>query len=415
MRRERFKIQTLPFHVMVKPIGPICNLQCDYCFYLHKSELYSQTSNFRMKDEVLEHFIQSYIQSQPGPEVSFVWQGGEPTLMGLDFFRKVVELQKRYIPPNWRYTNGIQTNGTLIDEEWARFFKDEQFLVGLSLDGPQPIHDLYRKDQQGQGTWQQVVDAFHLLQRYGVDVNILCVVNKENASQPLTTYEFMKELGVQYLQFIPLVEREVHGRISEKSVTGPLYGTFLINIFNQWILKDIGQVFIQIFEEALTIMAGLPAGLCVFRPECGRQLIMEHNGDIYSCDHYVLPENRLGNIMENSLESMVNSSFQRRFGKQKLELSQECSVCPVLTVCRGECPKNRIDGLNWLCSGYKQFFSYAEPFLAVILQALKQGLTAKQAQSTLIKMLDTTWDVKRNDSCPCLSGLKYKKCCGKPV
>ncbi|HHT72238.1 MAG TPA: anaerobic sulfatase maturase [Firmicutes bacterium] len=403
---------------MVKPIGPICNLHCEYCFYLHKKDFFPDSAHFQMSDIVLERFIKEYIHSQPGPVVPFAWQGGEPTLMGLDFFRKVVRLQKEYIPEGWHYTNSLQTNGTLIDHEWARFLKEEGFLVGISLDGPEPVHDMYRKDRSGLGTWGRVVEGFRTLQRYGVSVNVLCVVNRENGARPKELYQFLKELGAEYVQFIPLVEWLENGEVSHRSLTGPLYGKFLIEIFNEWVQADLGQVFVQIFETVLSVAAGLPGGLCVFLPECGRQLVMEHNGDLYGCDHFVAPEYRLGNILEAPLLDLVNSKAQLEFGREKASLPAECLECPVVSLCNGGCPKNRHRGeeglgLNWLCAGYKQFFIYVAPFARVILHTLQQGKTAEQAMAALTKLLRETWDVSRNDPCPCRSGLKYKKCCGR--
>ena len=399
-----------PFQVMVKPIGPVCNLNCDYCFYLAKTELFSESRDFRLTDEILELFIQEYIQSQPGPEVAFVWQGGEPTLMGVDFFRRAIELQNRYLPPGWKATNALQTNGTLIDQQWAQFFQDAGFLIGLSLDGLQKFHDLYRRDRQGDPTWEQVVRGLRLLQEYQVQTNILCVVNRENASEPLATYQALRELGADYIQFIPLVELTT-GELSAKSVSGPAYGRFLTHVFNYWLEHDLGSVFVQIFEEALSRLAGFPPSMCVFVPHCGRQLIMEHNGDFYSCDHYVEPKFRLGNIMENSLTDMVESEAQRAFGLAKGDLADECRICPVLNLCQGECPKNRHHGLNVLCAGYHQFFLYVQPFLNEIIKTLRQGNLAMQAQVRLDSLLENTWSAGRNDSCPCGSGLKYKKCC----
>lgn len=416
--KEGVTIAKQPFHVMAKPTGPICNLKCDYCFYLHKKELYTDSKNFRMSDELLERFICEYIHNHPGPEVPFAWQGGEPTLMGVDFFRKVVQLQKRYIPKGWSYTNALQTNGTLIDQEWAQFLKEEEFLVGLSLDGPEELHNMFRQDAKENGTWHRVVEAFHLLRSFDVVVNILCVVNAFNGSRPRELYYFFKELGADYLQFIPLVEQSEDGQVSERSVTGPLYGNFLITLFNEWLQDGLGTIVIQIFEEAFRAVAGFPPSLCIFSKECGNQVIIEHNGDIYSCDHFVTHDYFLGNIMEKNISELITNDIQREFSYKKSTLPDQCLVCPVLNMCNGGCPKNRIptsDGptLNWLCEGYRQFFLYTKPFLQEILKTLKNGRMAVEARPILLEQLEATWDVSRNDPCPCLSGLKYKKCCGK--
>ncbi len=396
---------------MVKPIGPLCNLDCDYCFYLAKSKLFQETTDFRISDQILERFVENYITSQPGPEVAFAWQGGEPSLMGVEFFRRVVEMQKKFLPPGWRATNALQTNGTLLTEEWARFLKQENFLVGLSLDGPAIFHDIYRRDRQGGTTWDQVVRGLKLLQKYQVETNVLCVVNSKNAAQPLATYRALRDLDIDFLQFIPLVERLEDGKLSERSVTGLAYGRFLIAVFNQWLKCDLGSVFVQIFEETLSTLAGLPPTMCTFLPQCGRQLVMEHNGDLYSCDHYVDPQYRLGNIMETPLAELVNSRQQIQFGQAKADLNDQCLACPVLTLCQGGCPKNRHNGLNALCDGYLQFFSYVQPFVKEILNTLQKGEQAIVAREHLIKLLTSTWGVHRNDACPCGSGLKFKKCC----
>ncbi len=405
-----------PFNVMVKPIGPICNLRCEYCFYLHKTELYRDTENFRMDDVVLERFIKEYIACQPGPVVPFAWQGGEPTLMGVEFFQRVIELQKEHIPPAWSFTNSIQTNGTMLDDEWVNFLKKEEFLVGLSLDGPEEFHNQYRSDANGRGTWNSVLAAFRLLKKHGVDVNILCVVNETSAQYPKEMYQFYREQGVDYLQFIPLIEKKDQDSTTDRSVAGSSYGRFLISIFNQWLTDGLGDMFVQSFEEALMAAAGIGSGLCVFSKECGRQLIMEHNGDLYSCDHFVSPQHFLGNIMTSDLQEVLASEVQRAFGKKKSELPTECMACPVRVFCHGGCPKNRIEtpdglGVNWLCQGYKQFFVYIQPFMARIVNTLKKGGIAVQAQGELLDLLQATWDVSRNAPCPCGSGVKYKRCC----
>ena len=294
---------TMPFHVMAKPAGPACNLACEYCFYLGKSSLYPQTRSFQMEEAMLDEYIRQYIHYQPGPMVPFAWQGGEPTLMGLDFFRKVVELQNHYLPSGWRVENAFQTNGTLLTEEWCSFLKDNGFLVGISLDGPPWLHDTYRHTKQGDPTSPLVLQGLHLLQESGVEYNVLCVVNNVNARHPLAVYDFYRREGVEHMQFIPLVERLGEGAVTPRTVSARDYARFLIAIFNQWAAHDLGEIFIQIFEECLSVWAGYGAHLCVLAETCGRGLILEHNGDIYACDHFVFPEFRLGNLWIGPLMS----------------------------------------------------------------------------------------------------------------
>lgn len=399
-----------PFQVMVKPIGPKCNLACDYCFYLSKEKLFVTGNDFRLTDSILEQFIKSYIQSQIGPEIAFVWQGGEPTLMGLDFFYRVRELQEKYRPQGITITNALQTNATLITPAWARFLKKENFLVGVSIDGLQADHDLFRKDKNGLGTWARVVAGLSELLQQDVETNLLVVVNAQNGSTPLATYTALQELGAKYLQFIPLVEHK-NGKLSSRSISGEGYGRFLVSIFNHWVEHDLGEVFVQIFEEALRMLAGFPSSMCLFSPQCGGQLVMEHNGDIYACDHFVEPNSRLGNIIQDDLRTLVDSQQQRVFGAEKANLAAACFTCPVLQLCQGECPKNRVQGLNLICQGYRRFFLYTQTFFADMLQVLQQGKPALAASDTLRARLQNVRSTKRNELCPCGSTLKFKKCC----
>ena len=315
-----------PFHILTKPIGPICNLDCQYCFYLEKEKLYPGESRWRMSDEVLEKYIREYIHSQPVNEIHFAWQGGEPTLLGLDFFQKVVHLQKRHAGGK-TIANAIQTNGTLINDDWASFLAGENFLVGLSIDGPRELHDRYRVDKQQQPTFDRVVRGLEHLQRRRVEYNTLTVVSRANAFEPLTVYRFLKSIGSQFLQFIPLVERRTlagqgaeealaspphkeepgAAEVTEWSVPAAQYGTFLCAIFDEWVRRDVGTVFVQLFDTALGNWLGLGSSLCVFAEKCGSALAMEHNGDVYSCDHYVYPRYHLGNILNQSLGSMLHS------------------------------------------------------------------------------------------------------------
>ncbi len=409
-----------PFHIMVKPIGAVCNLRCEYCFYLGKTGLYPEEKDFRMPDDVLEQYIKSYIEAQSGPTVSFAWQGGEPTLMGLAFFERVVELQKQYLPDGWQCENSLQTNGILLDEAWCHFLHQHGFLVGLSLDGPPQLHDLYRRDPEGKGTSAQVIEALRRMQEHQVEFNILCVVNNANAEQPLAVYDFFKEMDCGFLQFIPLVEPE-NGRPSHRSVSGSQYGYFLTQIFNEWVRHDLGDIYVQMFESCVGSAAGMGAGVCVNSRYCGRFLAMEHNGDLYACDHYVVPSHKLGNIMADSMGEMVNSDAQNGFGRDKFDaLPQKCLDCAVLTMCFGGCPKDRLlqdeDGRwrNVLCEGFFQFFSYIHPYMERIVQLLKKQAPPesmrKEAQAIYASLYS---HVGRNDNCPCGSGRKYKKCCGR--
>ncbi len=412
----------LPFHVMTKPIGPVCNLACEYCFYLEKDALYPKAEDFRMSDELLEEYVKQYIASQPGPIVPFAWQGGEPTLMGLEFFQKAVELQKKYLPQGWQVENAFQTNGILIDEDWCQFFRDNNFLIGLSVDGPEDLHNVYRKDRGGIGTHARVLKTMHLLQEQKVEYNILCVVNKANSQRPKEVYRFFRDEGAEFIQFIPIVEHFGEGKVSDRSVDPAQFGKFMIGVFNEWLTHDVGQVFVQTFEECASVWAGFGSRLCVFTEVCGRAMAMEHNGDVYSCDHYVFPEYKLGNILETPMAEIVECDFQKQFGRDKTAaLPEYCRKCEVKFMCNGACPKDRFattpdgePGLNYLCQGYKQFFRYVNPYMQVLAQAIRARQTPEQMRDRMLLVHKKVWDVGRNEPCPCGSGKKYKKCCLEP-
>ncbi len=374
------------FHVMTKPRGAICNLDCDYCFYLRKEDLYPGAS-FRMSDETLETYTRQYIQSQRAPEVNFAWQGGEPTLMGLDFFRNAVTYQKKYARPGMRIENALQTNGTLLDDEWCKFFAENRFLIGISLDGPREAHDLYRRDKGRSPTFERVLHSIALLKKHKVDFNILTCVSAANVHQPLDVYRFLRdEIGAEFIQFIPIVERENETGFQEglaltpRSITGGQYGDFLIAVFDEWVRRDVGKVFVQMFDTALGRWLGAPGGLCVFQETCGLALAMEHNGDLYSCDHFVEPRYRLGNIFETPMNELVGSERQRAFGlDKKSSLPRYCRECPVLFACNGGCPKDRTDftpdgeaGLNHLCAGFKAFFTHVDQPMRQMADLLRQ-------------------------------------------
>jgi uncharacterized protein len=360
----------LAFHVMVKPRGAVCNLDCAYCFYLRKEQLYPGGS-FRMSDAVLDSYTRQMIAAQQAPEVTFAWQGGEPTLMGLDFFVKAVALQEQYRKPGMRITNAFQTNAILLNEDWCRFLHDQHFLVGVSLDGPQELHDAYRLDKGGRPTFERVMAGVELLKKHRVDFNILACVNDRTAQKPLEVYRFFRDVvAAQFIQFIPVVERgQAPGEItSPRSVGGLAYGKFLIEIFEEWVRRDVGRVYVQLFDAALAAWAGYPPGLCIFQETCGLALALEHNGDVYSCDHYVDLPYFLGNILQTPLEELVTGSQQAAFGKDKKKsLPGYCRDCAVRFVCNGACPKDRLletprgePGLNVLCQGYKAFFTHID-------------------------------------------------------
>jgi len=388
---------------MTKPIGPICNLDCKYCFYLEKEGLFPKNENFRMTDAVLEEYIRQYISNQNVPEVSFAWQGGEPTLMGVKIFRKVVELQKKYAGGRV-ITNALQTNGTLLDDEWGEFLAANGFLVGLSIDGPARLHDTYRVSKKGDGTYAKVLGGLRILKKHGVEFNTLTVVNRANSQKPLDVYRFLRDIGSGFIQFIPLVERladseakalgldlavppradqegEVRLPVTEWSCEPRQYGKFLCEIFDEWVRRDVGRTFVQIFDVTLGNWMGTGGGLCVFSETCGTALAMEHNGDVYSCDHYVYPRYKLGNVLNASLGDMVNSEFQRQFGTDKKStLPRYCRECDVRHLCHGECPKHRFlrtpdgeGGLNYFCSAYKMFFAHSRPAMLRMAALLRAG------------------------------------------
>jgi len=364
------------FQVFVKPIGSLCNLDCHYCYYLKKEHLYPEGETFQMPNEILEDYIVQHIDASPETVIRFSWHGGEPTVLGLDYFREVVELQRKHQPPDRRIANGIQTNGTLLDEDWGRFFAREGFAVGLSLDGPQEMHDRYRVTKDQKPTHEQTMRGYELLQKHGVYTDILCVVNAHNVRFPLQVYRFFKQINARYITFLPMVEPqpEAEGGVSPISVPAEAWGAFLCTVFDEWRDKDIGRVKVQIFEEATRTAFNQEHSLCIFRPTCGDIPVVEHNGDFYSCDHFVDVEHRLGNIEETPLVELLESPAQRAFGEAKLEtLPRYCRECRVRAMCNGGCPKNRFlmtpdgePGLNYLCAGYKRFFTHCQPFVSEV-------------------------------------------------
>jgi len=403
----------LAVHLMAKPTGPLCNLNCKYCFYLEKEALFPEGEKYRMSDEVLETYIRKTAEYQTVPELLYAWQGGEPTMMGLDFFRTALELEKQYAGGR-RLVNTLQTNGTLLDDEWCAFLAENRFLVGLSLDGPEEIHNLHRLDRGGNPTFDRVMRSLNLMKKHGVEFNILACVTRESAKHPLDVYRFFKEQGVQFIQFIPIIERmpdDESNRIGLKlgmpaaldesdseavmdwAVDPEGYGDFLIGIFDEWIRNDVGKVFVMNFEWALSSWMGHVQHTCFFMERCGMAGIIEHNGDVYSCDHYVYPEYRLGNILTDNFGEMFGSEKQHEFGAVKEEsLPRYCRECDVLFACRGECPKHRFlktpegePGLNYLCAGYKKYFHHIGPYMEAIAQTIRMGYEAEKVMGLVRK------------------------------
>ena len=438
------------FHLLAKPTGAVCNLDCKYCFFLSKEMLYPG-SRFRMADELLETYIRQLLEAHQVPEVNVAWQGGEPTLMGLDFFKRSIELVEKYKKPDQTVLHTIQTNGTKIDDELAAFFKENNFLVGLSVDGPQPLHDAYRVNKGGSGTFEQVIRGWHFLQKHAVDVNLLCTVHAANADHPLEIYHYFRdELHAQYMQFIPIVERataetlplanlgwsdrvggdrplyqQIGELVTERSVKPEQYGRFLIAIFDEWVKRDVGKVFVQSFDAALANWVGQPS-LCIFQPTCGNALALEHNGDLYSCDHFVEPRFLLGNIQETHLIELVASDQQRKFGQDKFDtLPKYCRQCEVLFACYGECPRNRFirtpegePGLNYLCVGYKLFFNHINHPMRIMAELLRRGRYADEVMNILAmeemqKIKQAMATTQPYDLCPCGSGKKFRQCHGR--
>jgi len=397
------------FHAMVKPTGAICNLDCTYCYYLHKEELLGSNSKFRISDEILENHIRQYIEAQRGEEVVFSWQGGEPTLLGVEFFEKVVALEKKYQRPSQYIENDLQTNGTLLNDKWYEFLRKNKFLVGLSIDGPQELHDRFRVNKGGQPTFNRVFAAGQQLHRHGIPFNTLTVVNRVNAKKPLDVYRFLsRELRPRQLQFIPCVEPKVfHGVAPQKwdPATLPLqdspaahpgspdsivtdwsvdpddWGYFLCKVWDDWYRRDYGKVHVNLFETAVAQWMGLGSQLCVFGEFCGKDVALEHDGSVYSCDHYVYPEYKLGNIAETHESRMVFSEGQKKFGFAKRDyLPQQCRECKYRFACNGECPKNRLirtrdgePGLNYLCSGLQQFWQHIDRDMKDVLQRVERA------------------------------------------
>jgi uncharacterized protein len=428
-------------HVIAKPIGPVCNIACEYCFYLRKESLYPKGEQWRMSDDTLEAYVRQYIEAQPNSvdQIDFAFQGGEPTLMGLDFFRRVVRFQQKHGRSGLRIHNSLQTNGIRLDDEWCGFLREHNFLVGLSMDGPEDLHDRYRVDRNGQGTFDQVVRAMERLRSHGVQFNVLCCVNRINGDHPLRVYRFFRESGVDFIQFIPIVERRdgvqlyedpgdvrPEALVTERSVKPKQFGRFLIGVFDEWVRRDVGRVFVRDFDQALAAWMDVGASLCVYAEECGRATAIEHNGDLYSCDHFVDPDHKLGNIHESPIVELANAPAQEDFGHGKSQsLPRYCRQCEFRFACHGGCPKDRFlktpdgePGLNYLCAGYKMFFAHIDPHMKAMAAELKAGRPAAGVMRR-VRVKEqrarhqgvASGPIGRNDPCPCGSGKKYKTCC----
>ena len=392
-----------PMYIMVKPVGSACNLRCDYCYYLEKQHLYANEGRQMLSDELLERFIREYIESQTTPEVLFTWHGGEPLVRPLAFYEKVVRLQQRYARGR-RIANSLQTNGTLINDDWARFFHDQGWLIGVSLDGPEAYHDAFRRTRGGGPSFRNVIRGIDILNRHAVEWNALAVANRLNGDHPLSFYRFFKNIGCRYIQVTPVVERLAHhddgrqlaslideGQLAPFSIRPKQWGNVLCTIFDEWVRHDVSMFFINIFDATLANWVGVAPGLCTMAKHCGHAGVMEHNGDVYSCDHFVFPEYKLGNIHEQSLVEMMYSERQRRFGRAKADsLPTQCRECQWLNACHGECPRNRFirtangePGLNYLCEGYRQYFSHVAPYMDV----MKRLLGEKRPPAEIMDML----------------------------
>lgn len=436
------------FHLLVKPTGAVCNLDCSYCFFLSKEMLYPG-SRFRMADDLLEIYIRQLIEAHRVPEVQLAWQGGEPTLMGLPFFRRAVALAESYRRPGMTIHYALQTNGTLLDDEWGEFLAANNFLVGISLDGPRDIHDTYRHDKGGGPTFDKVLRGLEALKRHRVAWNVLCTLHRANAERPLDVYRFFRDgLGAEHIQFIPIIERmaaaeegqatewsswrdrplyvQAGDHVTQRSITAEQYGRFLCAVFDEWVRHDVGRVYVQMFEVALANWFGTPPGLCIHAKTCGGALALEHTGDLYACDHFVEPAYRLGNIREEHMIELIASDRQLQFGRDKFEtLPAYCRGCDVRFACHGGCPKDRFihtpdgePGLNYLCAGYKLFFHH----IADAMEFMVDELNMQRSPANIMPFMAENDaiarrvypPVGRNEPCPCGSGRKYKQCHGAP-
>lgn len=418
------------FQIFVKPAGFRCNLACRYCYYRHPVDTHPAGESVYMPPDLLEPYMVQHIEASSSSVIRFSWHGGEPTLPGVAYYRQVVAWQRKHLPAGRQILNGIQTNGTLLDDEWARFLAGEGFHVGLSLDGPSAVHDAFRRTMDDRPTHDAVMRGWELLDRYRVPTEILCVIHARNVRTPLEVYRFFKRTGAGFLTFLPLVERVpgTEDQVTSRSVTGEEWGRFLVTIFDEWVRRDIGKVKVQIFEEATRTAFHQEHSLCLFRPVCGCIPVVEQNGDFFCCDHYVDRGHRVGNLRQSKLRELLRHPVQQAFAKKKFDsLPDYCRQCEVLEMCYGECPRNRFRytpdgeaGWNYLCPGYRQFFLHCRPFVAEVAAEWRRQsgerasgdgspLSGKDVLSQVISSLSPG----RNDPCPCGSGRKFKKCCLK--
>lgn len=400
-----------PFSLLIKPASASCNLSCKYCFYLSKSELLFGNGRPRMDDALLEHLIRSYMSTEQ-PVYSFNWQGGEPTLMGLEFFKQVVAYQKRYCTRGKQFSNGLQTNGTTLTDEWANFLTKHRFLVGVSLDGPKEIHNVYRKTKNDKGSYEKVIKGIESLKRYNTEFNILTLVSQSNVDKPLEIYRYLRdERKCLYHQYIECVEFDHACNLTEFSITGQQWGDFLCTIFDEWIHNDTNRVSVRLFDSIITTMLNRTPTICSFGRDCRHYLAVEHNGDVYPCDFYVEEDMKLGNIMRDEWEDLLSSPKYERFGFRKKSYGHKCNKCPFVDICAGDCQKNRLTRASTsysesvLCEGWKQFYEHSMPSFRKLVKKLEH----KQSRNSQNSSSQDSFG--RNDPCPCGSGRKYKKCC----
>jgi uncharacterized protein len=412
-----------PVVVMAKPVGPVCNFDCGYCYYLGKTNLFPPGERYRMDHAVLEAYVRALIAASPGPVVNFVWHGGEPTLAGTSFYAEAVALQERYLPQGWSCENNLQTNGSLLDDAWCAFLAEHRFSVGISIDGPSFLHDAARPDRRGRPTHARVMRGLHNLRAHGIEPDVLCTLNARNAPHPREVYRFFLSEDVRWLQFLPVVSRDPQGSVSPWSVSPEAMGEFLCAVFDEWVRHDVGRIGVQNFLEGLLVATGKCANLCVVAETCGRVLAVEHEGGVYSCDHFVDSAHRLGDVASDGIGALVEGARQRSFGAAKRDLLPAyCRACPVLALCNGGCPKDRFArtpdgeaGLNYLCAGYRRYFGHVQPYLARLAALVRFG----RPPATIMDELAVAerderrrWrETARNDPCPCGSGAKYKHCC----
>ena len=426
-------------HVMAKPSSSVCNLDCTYCFYLEKEKLYPERkSQWKMSESTLELYVQQYIDAQDSEHIEFAWQGGEPTLLGIDFFRKAIEFQNKY-KKHHRITNAFQTNGLLLNEEWCQFFKQHNFLIGISIDGPAHVHDHYRVSRSGKPSHAKVMDAIDLMKAHSVDFNTLTVVNNENAKYPEEIYDFLVGIGSSYLQFIPIVEREAQtesenglylispehsqeAKVTNWSVAPKAYGEFLNRIFDRWVKKDVGKIFVNTFDSTLATWCNEPSGICVQSETCGHAFILEANGDMYNCDHFVYPEHKLGNVHQYSIKEMNQTDRAHQFGQAKKDtLTSQCKQCEYRFACHGGCPKHRFatsqsgqPGHSYFCEGYQTFFKHTEKDMKAMRDLINRGRPASDIMYVYLQkqLASHQFTGGRNSPCHCGSGKKTKRCCG---